>query len=386
MAKNVAVKLDDFHAIKQIILAEEIHLVVVGPEAPLVAGLVDFIRRDPELTKVLVVGPKARGAQLEGSKAFAKDFMIRHGIPTAKYKSFSSAMLANAHDYLDTCSPPYVLKADGLAAGKGVIISESKEEAHAVLDHMLKDHQFGKASEQVVIEEYLTGIELSVFIITDGDQYVILPEAKDYKRIGEGDTGPNTGGMGAVSPVPFASPEFMKKVDEQIISTTIAGLKKDNIPFSGFIFFGLINVNDDPYVIEYNVRMGDPETQAVLPRINSDFLELLERAASGNLLDYKLEISEEITATVVLVSGGYPGSYDKGNPISIKSIPGNIEVFHAGTFRDKTGTLTTAGGRVLAVTGKGETLEQALAQSYAQADSISWPDQYMRKDIGQDLM
>jgi len=387
VATNVPLDLGNHEALGQWVLEQHIDMVVVGPEAPLVAGLQDYFASTPALQKVLFVGPGKKGAMLEGSKDFSKQFMLRHGIPTAGAKTFTAQTLDQGLAYIETLTPPIVLKADGLAAGKGVLILPNKAEAAEKLRQMLVGEMFGQASSKVVIEDFLQGIELSVFVLTDGQDYVILPEAKDYKRIGEQDTGPNTGGMGAVSPVPFAQQGFMQKVEEQVVKPTLKGLQQEQIPFKGFLFIGLMNVQGQPYVIEYNVRMGDPETQAVMPRIKSDLVVLLEAAAKGQLGAHTIDIAHETVATVVLVAGGYPGSYEKGKVIEGLSHEAPAQVFHAGT-KTAPGTpqVLTNGGRVLAISAKGATLEQALDQAYQQAGQIHWPNMYYRKDIGQDLL
>lgn len=385
VAENVPIATDDFSKLGEFCLAQSISLLVVGPEAPLVKGIRDYFEQDPKLQHILIVGPGKVGAQLEGSKDFSKQFMVRNGIPTAKARTFMAAELDQAMDYISTCKPPIVLKADGLAAGKGVIISLSQTEAKAVIKDMLVNKKFGEASAKVLIEEFLNGIEVSVFVLTDGKDYVILPEAKDYKRIGDGDTGPNTGGMGAVSPVVFATPAFMKRVEDEVVKPTIAGLQKDGIDYKGFIFVGIMNVGGTPYVIEYNARMGDPETQAVMPRIKSDLVDLLEAVGKGALQGKTIEIDPDHSVTIALVSGGYPGDYEKGKVIGGL---GNYEptlVFHAGT-KQQQDKVVTEGGRVLAVSGKGSSLEDARAKAYAVADQIQWDGLYFRKDIGQDLL
>lgn len=381
---NVNIQVNDFAAIGEFAVKENISLVVVGPEDPLVNGIQDYFLNHPALQGILVIGPGKAGAMLEGSKDFAKEFMVRHTIPTARYKSFTLRTLTEGYAFLESLNPPYVLKADGLAAGKGVLILDSIHEARTELQHMLEG-KFGTASKTVVIEEYLSGIELSVFVLTDGQSYKLLPEAKDYKRVGEGDTGLNTGGMGAVSPVPFADAAFMQKVDERIIQRTIAGLQKEAIPYKGFIFFGLMNVKGEPYVIEYNVRMGDPESEVVFPRIESDLLELLDAAAKGILSKSSLVISKQTATTVMLVSGGYPGEYAKEYEIvGLENTEGST-VFHAGTKIAANGKVVTSGGRVLAVTSLGKTMSEALEKSYKNAAKIVFTDKYYRKDIGFDL-
>ena len=380
------VSVQDFEAIAALVRQYKIDLVVVGPEVPLVGGIVDFLHRQPQLEQLLIVGPDAAGARLEGSKEFSKAFMERHGIPTAAYRSFDSGSYAAAIDYLRSLQPPYVLKANGLAAGKGVIISSSLEEAQRELQ-MLLSGRFGEASSRVVIEEYLTGIECSVFVATDGKDWRLLPVAKDYKRIGEGDTGPNTGGMGSVSPVAFADAAFMQRVEERVIRPTIAGLQAEGIDYRGFIFIGLMNVGGEPYVIEYNCRMGDPETESVMLRIDSDFVDLLERMARGELGDYRLEESAKYAATVVMVAPGYPESYPKGMRISYPHEPTfDSALFHAGTSRDSSGHLVSSGGRVLTASCLGSTLEEALAACYRLVDQVNYEGKTLRRDIGQDLL
>ena len=381
---NKNINVTDFDAIKHLVIDEDIEMVVVGPEDPLVNGIYDFFKNDNDLNNVSIIGPSKEGAQLEGSKKFAKEFMQRHNIPTAKYKSFDKDSLHEGYDFLETLSPPYVLKADGLAAGKGVLIIESISEAKSELKSMLLDSKFGQASSTVVIEEFLDGIELSVFVITNGDTYKILPTAKDYKRIGEGDTGLNTGGMGAVSPVPFVDRFFMEKIEQEIIKPSIEGLKKENISYKGFLFIGLIKVGSEPKVIEYNVRMGDPETEVVIPRIKSDFLNLLKGIKDGTFSEKDLNISEDVAATVMLVSGGYPQKYNKGYEITnSENCEGSI-VFHAGTKNDE-GIVKTNGGRVIAVTSFGKTIEDALTKSNKNAEKINFQGKNYRKDIGFDL-
>ena len=385
VAENVDIAADDFHGLGQFCQAKNIELMVVGPEAPLVEGIRDYFESDPWLKDVLIVGPGKEGAKLEGSKDFSKQFMLRNKIPTGKARTFIVSELNNAFDYISTCKPPIVLKADGLAAGKGVVISLSQAEAKAVIKDMLVNKKFGEASAKVLIEEFLTGIELSVFILTDGKDYVMLPEAKDYKRIGEGDTGPNTGGMGAVSPVNFATPAFMQKVENEVVKPTIDALKRETIDYKGFIFVGIMNVGGSPFVIEYNARMGDPETQAIMPRIKSDFVELLLSTAKGELKGKQLEIDPHHSVTVALVSEGYPGSYEKGKVIRGLNARTDKLIFHAGTKSEKENILTE-GGRVLAVTGKGNSLEEARKLAYEGVSGIQWDGLYFRKDIGIDLL
>ncbi|PTN10614.1 phosphoribosylamine--glycine ligase [Mangrovibacterium marinum] len=383
LGQNIPVGVSDFQGLKKVILEKKIDLVVIGPEVPLVEGLHDFILADEELKQVKVVGPQQEGAQLEGSKDYAKAFMQRHNIPTAKYLTVTAENLPEGLAFLESLKAPFVLKADGLAAGKGVLIIDNLAEAQASLKEML-DGQFGAASSKVVIEEFLSGVELSVFAITDGKDYQILPEAKDYKRIGEGDTGLNTGGMGAISPVPFADATFMKKIEDRIVKPTVEGLQKDGIPYNGFVFFGLINCGGEPYVIEYNVRMGDPETEAVMLRIKSDFVDLLLAAAEGTMSEQKIEIDERAAVTVMLVSGGYPGDYTKGIAMSGFEATENSILFHAGT-KFKGSDVVTDGGRVLAVSSYGTDMKSALAQSYANAEKINFEGKYYRKDLGFDL-
>ena len=386
IATNVPLGVTDFPGISKFIQAQDIDLLVIGPEEPLVKGLVDYLHAQVGMEQLLVVGPSQLGATLEGSKDFSKQFMLRNGVPTAAYATFHAHQLAEGLAYLEKQSLPIVLKADGLAAGKGVLICESLEEAKISLKEMLVDAKFGDASSKVVVEEFLTGIELSVFVATDGISYKILPEAKDYKRIGEGDTGLNTGGMGAVSPVPFADAAFLKKVEEQIVIPSIQGLEKEGIPYKGFLFIGLMNSNGEPFVIEYNVRMGDPETEAVLPRIESDFVDLLEAIAGGSLASYTLELSPQTCATVVMVSGGYPEGYEKGFSIALPEPSSGTVLFHSGTARNESGALINTGGRVFAVTGMGANLEEALAAAYETIDKVSWQKAYYRRDIGQDIL
>lgn len=384
IATNVNIGVNDFEAIKTLVLKENIELVVVGPEDPLVNGVHDYFLNDDAIKHVKVIGPQKEAATLEGSKEFAKEFLYRHNIPTAAYESFTKDTVEKGFAFLETLKPPYVLKADGLAAGKGVVILNDLEEAKAELKHMLVDAKFGDASTKVVIEEFLDGIELSCFVLTDGKHYKILPTAKDYKRIGEGDTGLNTGGMGAVSPVPFATDEFLNKIEERIVKPTINGFKKDNLRYVGFVFIGLIKVGNDPKVIEYNVRMGDPETEVVLPRLKNDFVEILLAMANGTLDEITIEIDERAATTIMLVSGGYPEDYEKGKEITgIEAIQDSIP-FHAGA-QLKDGKVVTTGGRVMAITSYGNTYQEAIKKSYQSIEKLHFDKMYYRKDIGFDL-
>lgn len=381
---NIDIDVNDFGSIKEFVLTENIELVLVGPEDPLVNGIYNFFKEDKQLMNISLIGPSKEGAQLEGSKQFAKEFMFRHNIPTAKYQAFNKDNLAEGYAFLESLEAPYVLKADGLAAGKGVLILNDLQEAKDELKAMVADAKFGTASSTVVIEEFLDGIELSVFVLTDGDSYKILPSAKDYKRIGEGNTGLNTGGMGAISPVPFADRFYIEKVEREIIKPTVEGLKKDNIEYKGFIFIGLINVKGEPKVIEYNVRMGDPETEVVIPRIKSDLLNLLKGIGDGTFSEKDLEISEEVATTIMLVSGGYPEAYEKGKQITgIEKVSDSI-VFHAGTKQEGE-VIKTNGGRVIALTSFGENMNDSLKKSFDSAEKIAFEGKYFRKDIGFDL-
>jgi len=383
IAINVSIKIDDFEAIKSFVLEKNIEMLVVGSEDPLVKGIHDYFLEDEKLKHIAVIGPKKDGAILEGSKEFAKEFMQKHNIPTARYKTFTNENFSEAYSFLKQLKSPYVLKADGLAAGKGVLIIDDIDKAYSSLEEMLAG-KFGTASNKVVIEEFLNGIELSVFILTDGNDYIILPEAKDYKRIGEGDTGLNTGGMGAISPVPFADDDFISKVEKKIIKPTIDGLKKDNINYKGFVFIGLMKVKDEPFVIEYNVRMGDPETEVVIPRIKSDLLELFIAVANNKISEHKIEIINDTVTTVMLVSQGYPEAYKKGEKIIGLDKNENSVIFHAGTKIENNEVLTN-GGRVIAVSSFGKNIKEALKQSYKAVENIKFEGKNYRRDIGFDL-
>ena len=384
LGTNIDIDIIDFKAVKETLLQQNITMLIVGPEVPLVNGIHDFIASDEELQHIAVIGPKKEGAQLEGSKKFAKEFLFRHNIPTAAYQSFTSETLEQGFQFLESLQPPYVLKADGLAAGKGVVILNDFTEAKAELEEMLTQQKFGQASSQVVIEEFLDGIEMSCFVLTDGKNYSMLPNAKDYKRIGEGDTGLNTGGMGAISPVPFADNEFLKKVDEKVIKPTMNGLLKDNLDYQGFVFIGLIKVGDEPYVIEYNVRLGDPETEVIIPRLKTDLLTVFEAYANQKLDTVTIEFDDRTATTVMLVSGGYPEGYEKEKEIlGIEKVKESF-IFHAGTKKSREKTVTN-GGRVLAVTSFGSTIQEALQQSYKSIENIQFDKMNYRTDIGFDL-
>ena len=385
IATNAAIDPLDFEAVKSFAIAENIEMVVVGPEDPLVKGIFDFFEADEQLKHISVIGPSKLGAQLEGSKEFAKEFLVKHQIPTAAYDSFTKETVEKGCKFLETLEPPYVLKADGLAAGKGVLILHDLAEAKAELRNMLVNEKFGAASAKVVIEEFLNGIELSCFVLTDGKNYKILPTAKDYKRIGEGDSGLNTGGMGAISPVPFANDILLEKIETRIVKPTIDGLQKDGIPYKGFVFIGLINVKGEPIVIEYNVRMGDPETEVVIPRLKSDLVELFQAVADQKLDEVSFEIDERTAATIMMVSGGYPEDYEKGKVISgVEAVADSI-VFHAGT-KTENGQVVSNGGRVLAVTSFGDDFQQAIKKSYQNIEKLHFDKMYFRKDIGFDLL
>ena len=384
IANNVNISPTDFEAVKKLVQQESIGMVIVGPEDPLVKGIYDYFKNDEALKNIPVIGPSKHGAELEGSKEFAKKFLVKNNIPTAAYESFTKETVEQGCEFLTTLKAPYVLKADGLAAGKGVLILNDLAEAQQELRNMLVDAKFGQASTKVVIEEFLDGIELSCFVLTDGESYKLLPMAKDYKRIGEGDTGLNTGGMGAVSPVPFADAGFLEKIETRIVKPTIQGLKNDNIEYKGFVFIGLIKVGNDPFVIEYNVRMGDPETEVVIPRIKSDLVEAFKALSNGTLAQTAFEIDERSAATIMMVSGGYPEDYEKGKVITgLDKVEGSI-VFHAGT-KDDNGSVVTNGGRVLAVTSYGVDYKEAIKKSYQNIDKLNFDKMYFRKDIGFDL-
>ena len=384
IGKNIEIDINDFSKVKETVIKKNIDLVVVGPEEPLVNGIVDYFNGDERLKNIKIFGPTKGGARLEGSKDFSKEFMFRNNIPCGKSKTFNLSSLEKGLSFLDSIEPPYVLKADGLAAGKGVLILDSLNKAKEELSNMLVNKKFGEASKNVLIEEYLDGIEVSVFAVTDGQNYIILPEAKDYKRIGEGDTGPNTGGMGAVSPVNFADKEFMQKVEDKVIKRTVEGIKKENLDFKGFIFAGLMNVEGEPYVIEYNVRMGDPETQVVIPRIKNDLVDVFVKCLDNRLEEIQIDTYDGFATTVILASNGYPNNYSKGDKIlSLEEIE-DTKIFHAGT-KAENGNILSNGGRVFACTGFGMNLDSALKNSYKIANSIEWKNKYFRKDIGRDL-
>ena len=384
IAENINLKVTDFEAVRAVVLSHQIDIVVVGPEDPLVQGIHDYFLNHEELNGIAVIGPQKAAAELEGSKEFAKEFMMRHNIPTAAYKSFTRYNVVEGYKFLETLSPPYVLKADGLAAGKGVLILHDLDEAKLELKQMLVGAKFGDASTKVVIEEFLDGIELSCFVLTDGNNYKILPTAKDYKRIGEGDTGLNTGGMGAVSPVPFATPAFLNKIEERIVKPTVFGLQKDNLPYQGFIFIGIIKVGDDPKVIEYNVRMGDPETEVVLPRVKTDMVEIFEAISNKSLDKINIEIDDRAATTVMLVSGGYPEAYERGKEITgLENIKDSIP-FHAGAVKSN-GEIITTGGRVMAITSYGNTYQEAIERCYKNISKLKFERMCYRKDIGFDL-
>jgi len=384
IAENINLKVTDFEAVRAVALSHQIDIVVVGPEDPLVQGIHDYFLNHEELNGIAVIGPQKAAAELEGSKEFAKEFMMRHNIPTAAYKSFTRDNVVEGYKFLETLSPPYVLKADGLAAGKGVLILHDLDEAKLELKQMLVGAKFGDASTKVVVEEFLDGIELSCFVLTDGNNYKILPTAKDYKRIGEGDTGLNTGGMGAVSPVPFATPAFLNKIEERIVKPTVSGLQKDNLPYQGFIFIGIIKVGDDPKVIEYNVRMGDPETEVVLPRVKTDMVEIFEAISNKSLDKINIEIDDRAATTVMLVSGGYPEAYERGKEITgLENIKDSIP-FHAGAVKSN-GEIITSGGRVMAITSYGNTYQEAIKRCYKNISKLKFEKMCYRKDIGFDL-
>ena len=382
---NVDLSLSDFDTMFTFVVDMSIDIIVVGPEQPLVDGIFDYFKSKKETKNVIIIGMNKEAAQLEGSKDYAKSFMMRHNVPTAAYKSFDASTVADGEAFLETLNAPYVLKADGLAAGKGVLILDSLEEAKSGLRDMLINNKFGAAGNQVVIEEFLSGIELSVFVLTDGEKYVVLPEAKDYKRIGEGDTGLNTGGMGSISPVPFADKAFMDKVISKVVEPTVKGIKADGLEYSGFVFIGLMKVGDEPLVIEYNVRMGDPETETVIPRLKNDLLELFVAMDKGELDKVEMEFDDRFAASVMLVSGGYPESYEKNKKISGLESISNTIAFHAGTTHDDNANVLSNGGRVIALTSYGKTMEEALAYSYKAADIVKFDKVYYRTDLGKDL-
>ncbi len=383
---NIEIGVSDFEKIKMFVIDNKIDMIVVGPEQPLVEGIWDFFKADKQLKDIAIIGMSKAAAQLEGSKDFAKEFMMKYQIPTAAYQTFTNENIEDGYAFLESLKAPYVLKADGLAAGKGVLILDDLAEAKEELHKMIFDNKFGSAGASVVIEEYLHGIELSVFVLTNGDEYVVLPEAKDYKRIGEGDTGLNTGGMGSISPVPFANESFMQKVEDRIIKPTVAGIASEKMEYNGFVFIGLMNVEGEPYVIEYNVRMGDPETESVIPRIKNDFLDILKKSSEGKLAEVEMEFDPRYAATVMLVSGGYPEAYEKGKVLRGLAKVEHSIMFHAGTAQDENGNVITSGGRVLALTSFGNTLEEALNYSYASAETVNFTKKYYRTDLGKDLI
>jgi len=386
LGMNIEIGVSDFEKIKMFVIDNHINMVVVGPEQPLVEGIWDFFKADKQLKDVAIIGMSKAAAQLEGSKDFAKEFMMKYQIPTAAYQTFTNENIEEGYAFLESLKAPYVLKADGLAAGKGVLILDTIDEAKAELKSMIFDNKFGSAGASVVVEEFLHGIELSVFVLTNGKEYVILPEAKDYKRIGEGDTGLNTGGMGSISPVPFADKAFMQKVEERIIKPTVNGIASEGMDYNGFVFIGLMNMEGNPYVIEYNVRMGDPETESVIPRIKNDFLDILKKSSEGKLSEVEMEFDPHYAATVMLVSGGYPEAYEKGKVMSGLAKVDKSLMFHAGTSQDENGNVITSGGRVLALTSFGNTLEEALSRSFESAETVNFTKKYYRTDLGKDLI
>jgi len=386
LGMNIEIGVSDFEKIKMFVIDNKIDMIVVGPEQPLVEGIWDFFKADKQLKDIAIIGMSKAAAQLEGSKDFAKEFMMKYQIPTAAYQTFTNENIEDGFAFLESLKAPYVLKADGLAAGKGVLILDNLAEAKEELHKMIFDNKFGSAGASVVIEEYLHGIELSVFVLTNGKEYVVLPEAKDYKRIGEGDTGLNTGGMGSISPVPFADKAFMQKVEERIIKPTVAGIASEKMDYNGFVFIGLMNVEGDPYVIEYNVRMGDPETESVIPRIKNDFLDILKKSTEGKLTEVEMEFDPRYAATVMLVSGGYPEAYEKGKVLRGLAKVEHSIMFHAGTAQDENGNVVTSGGRVLALTSFGNTLEEAMNYSFASAETVNFTKKYYRTDLGKDLI
>ncbi len=386
LGMNIEISVTDFDKIKMFVIDNKINMVIVGPEQPLVEGIWDFFKADKQLKDIAIIGMSKQAAQLEGSKDFAKEFMNKYHIPTAVHQTFTSENIEDGYEFLSSLEAPYVLKADGLAAGKGVLILDTLDEAKNELKNMIFDNKFGSAGASVVVEQFLHGIELSVFVLTNGNEYIVLPEAKDYKRIGEGDTGLNTGGMGSISPVPFADKAFMQKVENRIIKPTVNGIANEKMEYNGFVFIGLMNVNGDPYVIEYNVRMGDPETESVIPRINNDFLDILKKSSERSLSQVEMEFDPRYAATVMLVSGGYPESYEKGKVMHGLAQVEKSLMFHAGTSQDENGNVITSGGRVMALTSFGGTLETALAKSFDSAELIKFTKKYYRTDLGKDLI